>query len=98
MIGCVEYILMLLFYNIGEMKKISKDCVVFIRWLNNNIILVYVYVFIIGIVIMILNIYFFLKYIKFFGNFNCWYMYIDYWYYMNIFLGIYICSFILNII
>lgn len=60
MIGCVEYILMLLFYNIGEMKKISKDCVVFIRWLNNNIILVYVYVFIIGIVIIILNIYFFL--------------------------------------
>lgn len=74
MIGCVEYILMLLFYNIGEMKKISKDCVVFIRWLNNNIILVYV--FLIGIVIMILNIYLFLKYIKFFGNFNCWYMYI----------------------
>lgn len=92
MIGCVEYILMLLFYNIGKMKKISKDCVVFIRWLNNDI----VYVFLIGIVIMILNIYLFLKYIKFFGNFNCWY--IDYWYYMNIFLGIYICSFILNII
>lgn len=44
MIGCVEYILMLLFYNIGEMKKISKDCVVFIRWFNNDIIL-YMYMF-----------------------------------------------------
>lgn len=49
------------------MKKTSKDCVVSIRWLNNDIILVYVHVLSIGTVIMTLNIHPSLKYIKLLG-------------------------------